>query len=275
MVDAALDLYDLKHLEDLLNRKPEALKEKQSLLFARSQLPPAQPLGSIQGEKVSPHLSHPSRRLALGRVQDRAFGKATELQFRFAYHDLLDPEAGLPTTSEIQFFDFKLRHWDRRNLFRIETATVFGVTHLNPLREFLSEPSWKLKLLAKRFDDPRCENCTGLALEGGTGLSLEFAKSVLTYAMAETDLESASKFAGTKFQPRVGALLGSRVRFSPAVAAQIELKALRNFFSEEFTEASLLTRVRWVPLKARVGLELSGFWTSEREEALGSLYFYF
>lgn len=275
VLDAALDLFDLKYQTELLNREPKALEGKQALLIARSKLPTAESLGDIQGQKVAPHLSHPSRRLGFGFFEDRHNATAAELQFRFAYHDFLDPQAGLPTTSEIQFFDFKFRYWTDPNTFRIENATVFGVTQMSPLRDFFLEPSWKLKFLAKRFDDPRCENCTGLALEGGYGLSAELGKKALFYTLAEADLETATGFQGAKFQPRLGALAGSRLRFTNSFAAQIEIKALRNFFSEAYTEESLTTRLRWVPGQSHLGFEVSCLWTTERQELGGSLYLYF
>ncbi len=275
VLDAALDLFDLKYQAELLNRAPRAVESKQALLIARSKLPTAEPLADIQGQKVAPHLSHPSRRLGLGFFEDRRTATAAEFQFRFAYHDFLDPQAGLPTNSEIQFFDFKFRYWENRNMFRIENATVFGVTQMSPMREFFFEPSWKLKLLARRFDDPRCENCTGLAVESGYGLSAELSKTALVYSLAEADLETSTGFQGAKFQPRLGALAGSRLRFTNELAAQIEIKALRNFFSEAFTEESLTTRFRWLPGQSRFGFEVSGLWTTERQELGGSLYLYF
>lgn len=275
VLDAALDLFDLRHLEDLLNKNPQTTKQKQSLLIARSKLPPSQPLGSLQGSKVSPHLSHPSTRIGVGAVRDQKNANALEAQVRFAYHDLLDPEAGLPTTSDIQFFDFKVRYWEARRMVRIENATLFGVTQLNPIRDFFNSPSWKFKAQVRRFDDPRCENCTGFSLEGGYGLTLDLSKSNLIYTMIEGDLETSPRFRGSKFQPRLGPLLGTRLRINDTLATYLEIKALRNFLSESFTENSLVSRVRWVPLRSSLGLEVAGLWTSERQEIQGSVLLYF
>lgn len=275
VLDTAIDLFDLKHLSELMNREREASDQKQALLIARSKLRASPALGDLRGTKVSPHLSHPSSRLRLGRAEDLRFGGASEFQFRFAYHDLLDPEAGLPATSEVQFLDLKLRYWEQRRAFEIEDFTVFGITQLNPVREFFSRPSWQLRLLAKRFDDPRCENCTGAALEGGYGLTFQVADSNLFYILGTSALESAPRFEGSKFQPRVGGLLGTRLRFTDGLAAQVELKSTRNFFSEVFTENSLISRVRWAPLDWKFGLEAAAIWTTERQEVQTSALFYF
>ncbi|RYZ66618.1 MAG: DUF4105 domain-containing protein, partial [Proteobacteria bacterium] len=280
--DAFIDYVDLLFAQKLLEKETEAVQAKQNLLVQRSRLPIAESLDFSKLRLISPHLSHGSSRASIARVRDEDHaltGDATELGFRFAFHDLLDPAMGLPDFSEVQFVDFKVRYWEDIKKFRLENFTLIGVGNYSPVDAFHKDASWKVRFGLKRFSDRRCEpsghnnDCLGGAVELGYGYSFQPLNAVLAYALIEGNLDTSAGFLQDKLVPRLGPTLGARTRFTPSLAALLEAKTQTSLVHPSFTEKSLEARLRWVPKSW--GLDLRALWTTDHQELTTSALLYF
>ena len=104
-------------------------QRNKAVLIARSKLkvrPAPMPMTPVTGP---PEQGHNIIRAGLGGGwHNREL--FNELNFRLAFHDLLDPEHGYTPDAEIEALSFALRHYTRSGHTGLERATFFGVTSL-------------------------------------------------------------------------------------------------------------------------------------------------
>lgn len=109
------------------------------LLSLRSQIelekqrqPPIQP-------KVDPTQAHDARHFSvnMGEVQGR---KMIEIEHRQAYHDLLDPQGGFRTGTQLLFWEGAIQY--REDEFKLEHFDFLAVNSYNPITPFKTPLSW-------------------------------------------------------------------------------------------------------------------------------------
>jgi hypothetical protein len=95
------------------------------------------------------------------------------IDIRAAYHDLLDPDPGYIQDSQIELGALSLRHYHRRNQFRIEQFTLVNVLSLAPIDSWFRRPSWKIKFGMNTVKTRSCDLCSNGHLNVGAGGALE------------------------------------------------------------------------------------------------------
>src|SRR5438067_3498659 len=174
VIDAALDLVDVRHGRDIVTgADPAADVLRQRLLEKRSAIGvPSPPLVIPPPSAGGPERGHGSMRFGLGAMTSREEGSALLIEGRLALHDLADPPAGFSPRTQIEFFKLRLSVADRRRALRLEEASVVEVTSLNPIERFERRISWKLRVGATRVVDDGCHGCVAgmLAVGGGPGI---------------------------------------------------------------------------------------------------------
>lgn len=124
---------------------PEAAALSRKLLLARSALdvPAATPV--IETPKVRPDQGHKSLKVGLGGgSKDNV--SYQELTLRPAYHDQNDPGAGYIRGAQIQFGNFRIRHYAEEEGGRVEEFVPIDIFSLSPRNDFFQSLSWKVNV---------------------------------------------------------------------------------------------------------------------------------
>ncbi len=250
VLDAYMDYIDLNHARELMSgragepKHPMAAR-KHKVLLARSRLPSSSPLRIDSDPGSGPHMSHGSTRIMGQRVFGRNDRHSTEFAIRFALHDLLDPQTGLPDNATIEFMHLRLRHWDRDRAPRLEDFTLFEIGTFQPLDAHNREASWRVRLGAERVDDPRCRGCTAAGVRAGAGASARVSRW-LGYALAEGAVLASPGFAADRVSPSVGPTLGARLAWTRDLSLMAEGTYQKTLGPAPFERRALVLRGRWL-----------------------------
>jgi len=210
VVDAALDLVDVRHGRDIVTgADPAADVLRQSLLERRSAIAVASPPLAIPPPSAGgPERGHGSLRIGLGAATTREDGSVLLAEGRLALHDLADPPAGFSPRTQIEFFKLRLSLADRRRALRLEEASLVEVTSLNRIDRFERRISWKMRVGATRVVDGGYHGCVAgmFAVGGGPGFvsdggALSAALTADAELLAAPDLQGLS---GSGVRPGVG-----------------------------------------------------------------------
>ncbi|MDN6319132.1 MAG: DUF4105 domain-containing protein [Marinobacter sp.] len=142
-------------------------------------LPPEPPVRDDQG--------HDTLRVSLsaGQLAHREF---TQLTFRPAYHDVLDPPAGYRSGAQLQFFRLDARLYHDNDELQLEQLTGLEIRSLSPRNAFFSPLSWQVGFGGRRTDTGSKRVLTPY-LEGGAGGSWSLGQGTQAFAIATADLE--------------------------------------------------------------------------------------
>src|SRR5438067_3666752 len=275
VIDAALDLVDVRHGRDIVTgADPAADGLRQRLLERRSAIAvPSPPLTIVPPSFGGPERGHGSLRLGLGAQASREDGAVAVAEGRLALHDLTDPPAGFSPRTQIEFLKLRLTLADRRRALHLEEASLVEVTSLNAIDRFERRISWKMRLGATRVADGGCTGCVAGLFSVGGGPGLVSAGGTFSAAItADADLLAAPDLhglSGSGIRPGVGpgallrllageraALLGTaNWRYlplaSPATSYEVGVEGRLHFGA-----ISLAARWRKAPLAEEVGLVL-------------------
>ena len=196
VLDAASDY--LLH-RDATSKDDAALFQERNkgVLVARSKL--RVPLANVALKPFSgpPEQGHKIMRagLGFGWREGEVFG---ELNFRLAFHDLLDPEYGYTPDAQIEALGFSLRHYPERSHTRIERFTLVSIVSLAPVNALFQSPSWKIATGFKTLEHERCRFCRVGNLDGGIGIAAEssWLKREVYFGFAELATEYGRVFDG-------------------------------------------------------------------------------
>ena len=191
-LELALDYLSYrKHWDEGLSTRQE--RTTLALLKMRSALKVPDQLPHIQAPDVRPDQGHKTSRLGVtfGLEDDAPF---VGLQYRHAYHDLLDPAGGYPPGAQLEFLHVELRYDPNRGKINLERFRLIDLLS-TPLRDrFLKPWSWKVNIGAqrKRFAD-RKSAIVGEA-NGGLGVSYRLSKRGTIYAFGEGVVGLSDRF---------------------------------------------------------------------------------
>jgi len=150
------------------------------LLLARSKLPE---LLSVQVPvpSVQPEEGHRTARwsFGLGRRGDNSF---SEIEWRPAYHDLLDSPGGYVQGAELRFFDLAFRQFESDEV-KLERLMPISIISLSPRDRFFQPKSWRINFGVQRepITDSRAGRLSYL-VHGGTGLTYRLAGEALWFS---------------------------------------------------------------------------------------------
>jgi hypothetical protein len=186
----------LRYLGLTDERKAASYRERyRAVLVARSTVEVKSASLLIPPMTDAPEKGHPSRRagIGLGWRQDEFF---EEINFRPAYHDLLDPETGYTPGAQIEFLAGKLRHYEKHNQYRLERLAVLDIISLSPMDSLFKRPSWKVGLEWNTVRREGCKYCGNLNFNVGPGAAIEtrWLHRELYFAFAEMDVNYSHAF---------------------------------------------------------------------------------
>jgi hypothetical protein len=142
-----------------------------------------------------PELGHETSRAGLGAGwrQDEFF---EELAVRAGYHDLLDPDTGFTSGSQIELLSLSLRHYNSRNQSRLERFKLADIVSLTPMDALFKSPSWKISAGYETVNRPGCRYCGNTNLNGGIGATVEthWVRHEMYFAFAELDANYSHAF---------------------------------------------------------------------------------
>ena len=133
--------YDDLYLQ-FIGRKVEpvfAQPRLRQLLSMRSEIDLEKQRQQPQRPKMDPTQAHDARHfsLTMGKVQGEKF---VELGHRQAYHDLIDPQGGFRTGTQLLFWDGSIQYRDDE--LKLEHFDVLSVNSYNPITPFKMPLSW-------------------------------------------------------------------------------------------------------------------------------------
>jgi hypothetical protein len=143
-----------------------------SILLRRSQIPiPSEPF-PVEPYSLSPDHGHETTRTGVG-FGWRNSELFEEINFRAAYHDLLDPDPGYTQDAQIELLELGLRHYHGRNQFRIERFTFANILSLAPMDSWFFSPSWKIRAGMNTVRFRECDLCSNGNFNAGAGAAFE------------------------------------------------------------------------------------------------------
>jgi hypothetical protein len=142
--DAAISLVDFKLAKEIMKEEEGAQKLKRPLLLARSKIPQRSEEPDFTYKLPSaPHYGHGSKRLMIGSVNENdKWG--TDLNWRFAFHDLLDNEVAYPHRSRLEVGHIGIRTFG--NNVQVRDVSFVDIMNLGKLDSFNQSASWKIRL---------------------------------------------------------------------------------------------------------------------------------
>ena len=199
ILDAAVDLVDLRHFRDLVTGKDPAVAHvRQRLLERRSAIPvTSPPLEVPVPQDRAPHLGHGSSRAGMGGGVSREEGPFAALDLRLALHDLGDPPEGHPDLSQLEFLPARIRFFTDSGRLEVDEVHLVRVVTLNPWDRFDRRPSWKFRIGASTVRDGGCDAClAGVAELGGGVAAVGLLGGVDLLVTADLALEGARALSG-------------------------------------------------------------------------------
>jgi hypothetical protein len=233
VLDAALDLYDMRRAKEVVRGDAGALAAREQLLTRRSTIPvQSPPLEVPVPRDRAPHLGHGAARVSVGGGGSTRDGGFATLEWRAALHDLVDPPAGFSAASQLEFLRLRLRFTERTRDLRVDDATFVEATSLHHFDRFDRRLSYHLRAGAETVRDGGCRGCLAAVAEGGAGPSQLLLGDRLTVMLtADAVLHGSAALSGVNGS-------GARLGLGPTLAVRVM-----------GGRASLLARAgqRWMP----------------------------
>ncbi len=229
VLDAALDLVDVRHGKGLIYETDTAMARSRQTLLARRSAVQVQSAAQViePPEARRPDRGHGSLRLGLGggllEPRRGATGGFASLDLRLCLHDLLDPPGGYPPEAEIEFLPTRLR-WDAaREKVVLDQSQFVRIVSLAPWTRFDLRSSWHVKAGAETIRDAGCPSCVAMVIDGGAGLAGAGFDGALHAALfADASIEAAPDLRGIGGSGwRVGAGTSALVRLRAAERAAL------------------------------------------------------
>ena len=167
-----------------------------AVLAVRSELRVRSDDSPVTPATAPPEQGHQTRRVGLGGGwrEDSFFEEVT---FRPAYHDLLDPERGYTPDAQIEFLAVSVRHYERRDQYRLERVRALDILSLTPMDALVQRPSWKLSAGMESVRHGPCRYCSAGNGNLGLGAAVEskWLRREVYFAFAELDANYSRAFA--------------------------------------------------------------------------------
>lgn len=178
--------------DDVIDRKSKPRRTDQDLdgrlhriLLARNGLGAAPFESGSPNVQTRPDQGHGSVRLGLGYALENG-QNFLRLDWRPAYHDLLDPQGGYPVGAQLQFFNTVLRVRPDVPEVQLDRLDVVDIVSLSPWATPLYPVSWRIGAGAERVRLPgRIDPLTGF-VRAGAGLATEPGPGTLAFAFLDT-----------------------------------------------------------------------------------------
>jgi len=262
-----------------LKKNKSQLSQEENRLFRlalvqRSQLgegSQTEDVGATWAETSRPDLAHDTYRLGVSSGYEQRGQLAPksqlfyDIQFKFAFHDLLNSDLGYTPFSQVDFPGVTLRYYQRSDQIRLENIHLLSVTSLSPLKPLEKHPSWAFHLERLSPKDLLCDHCQAFHLDLGGGGSLEIgSQRGVFYSLAFLQGEVANHFgAGWRFLPKWE--LGMLIQLAYRYKIQLQFDWMWDLFQKD-------RRNQFYQWQLNQSLSLSKSW--DFRALLQSLIFY-
>lgn len=199
VLDAAVDLVDMRHVKDLIHRSDNAAARlKQRLLARRAEIhQPSEDLVVEPPADKRPEHSHSAKRVGLGYALDANGRSWINLDLRLALHDLADPSPGFPDMAQIEFLPLRLRVSPESGRVVLDDFQLVRVLSLSDANRFDLKPSWRMSVGARTVNDAGCDRCLVGTVHFGGGLAKSFADEALVmFTRIDTRIEIGPNLQG-------------------------------------------------------------------------------
>ena len=239
----------------------------QRLLLARSNIDVISSARTVASPDYRPDQGHNSSQssVTLGESDNDAY---LELQYRPAYHDLLDRDQGFLKGAQIKFFDTVLRITEDN--LRLERFTAVDIFSLTPRSRLQNSLSWKFNAGAERIHITQDNQPLLARLDGGVGFSWNVFGDSLAYTLLETTLDMSSEFTD-KYSLGLGPAVGIVSGWNTQWKTRVAMVAQRYGLGETYTRQQLrfeLQRSLGLNSAVRLGIdrqyEFERYWTESR-----------
>ena len=210
------------------------------LLVERSKLPVKNIWKPLQQLPVRAEEGHRTARLALQAGQ-RAGEGFLGMQFRPAYHDVLDPLPGYSRGAQINFLDLSARYYVDTEKLELEKLTFINVLSLAPRDRYFDPVSWGADFAIQR-QPARTRAVNALQLVVNGGWSHQWL-GVNTSLLGEINLKAASGFQ--QGYTAGGGLVLNLLQQNPKLSWQLKLAAVRFVAGEENLHQRLELTAAW------------------------------
>lgn len=166
------------------------------LLAERSQIQVEKQRQQPERPKMQPVEGHHARNFSVnvGDVQGQKF---VELGHRQAYHDLIDPQGGYRTGTQLLFLDGSLQYRDDK--LKLEHLDLLSVNSYNPVQPFKSPLTWGFNLGWKqeaiengKFSEDVQHGVMNLNMQVGYSVA-DYDRRHLCYAQLQSHIQGGKK----------------------------------------------------------------------------------
>ncbi len=286
ILDAAMDLNDVRHASELVHEgEGEGHELKQALLARRASLGvPSPDVHVPRPEHLTPHLGHGTRRIGAATTFDHAGLAEVDVRYRMALHDLADPAEGYPDLAQLEFLPirlgWRLSEEPRARDLRVE-ADLVRIVSLTALDRLELMPSWNLGVGVTTVEDAACPRClAGRGVFGG-GFALTGWRDALTlYLMADATALWGPGLGGieeTGLRAGAGPTGGLRFRLHPRATLHMSGSWLWMPWQAPRTTWRADAALRWL-IAGPIALSLEARWTplgGARPDATAAVLLYY
>lgn len=186
--------YDDLYLQ-FISRKVDtdfAQPQLRQLLAERSQIQVDKQRQEPTRPQKQPVEGHHARNISVnvGEVQGQSF---VELGHRQAYHDLIDPQAGYRTGTQLLFLDGSVQYRDDK--LKVEHLDFLSVNSYNPVQPFKSPLSWGFNLGWKqeaiekgKFSEDKQHGVMNLNMQAGYSLA-DYDRRHICYGQLQSHIQ--------------------------------------------------------------------------------------
>jgi hypothetical protein len=154
------------------------------LLGMRSQVSAASPFKPVANANVSPDKGHGSTRIGVGVRAAKYRPDALSLEWRAAYHDLMDPQDGFVPGAQISFVDVAISH-DEDGKTQLDKLYLIDAMTIAPKKPVFSSLSWNVRAGFDRQPAKGKQEGRWFA-QGGVGQSWGQSDGLHAYALWST-----------------------------------------------------------------------------------------
>jgi Domain of unknown function (DUF4105) len=205
LLDVSYEYVQYQYRRRILPRNVSAAKSLE-LLTRRSQLADTKPLDDAPQPVTRPDQGHLSTRVIVG-YGSLAESNFLQLQWRPAYHDLLDNDQGHVAGSQINFLDLSLRKFNADKKIQLERLALIDIFSITPTNRYFSALSWHFDTGYERLALERITPLRRLVytVNGGAGYTLAVTPDLKIYGMLD-----ASAIIYNDYANSLGAGVGIR-----------------------------------------------------------------
>ncbi len=193
----ARDVFNLAPDTTIAQERRDVLANRQHrLLTARSNMAVELPEPPQAEPAFRPDQGHRSRRVGL-RYGSEDSEQYLQFDFRWAYHDLYDPDGGFIEGAQLAFLAPALRFYHEENNWQFEGINFVDIISA-PARNYFIRPfSWKASASLRRYQFDGDERPLTADFKMGAGLSYQLANDVAVSVFVDTQLLLANEFDGS------------------------------------------------------------------------------